>query len=119
MANIRFTYLYRDGSNYKNWAAAVFSNPDGLTCEALKKKFAKAFLTDGLFIADQVRIPEVFLWNAQSIDSDDHCFHEFDAIENTNDPPDDQHGRSIREFADEVAANASQGWKAFEPSDIA
>jgi hypothetical protein len=119
VANLRFSYLYRDGSNYKKWADVVFSNPDGLTCEVLRKEFAEAFLTDGLFIAHQVRIPEAFLWRANSIDPDDHCFHEFDGIEDTDDTPDDRYGRSIVEFADEVAANASQGWKAFEPSDRA
>ena len=28
MNNVRFLYLYRDGSNYKKWSDVVFSNPD-------------------------------------------------------------------------------------------
>lgn len=117
MRNVRFKYLYRDGSNYKKWADMVFSNPDGLICEALMTQFTKAFLEDGQFIAHQIRIAEVFLWNASSIDFDDHCFHEFNGVEDTSDTISDKHGRSIREFLDEVVANSLRGWKAFQPAD--
>lgn len=119
MGNVRFKYLYRDGSNYKKCADMVFSNPDGLNCETLVTQFTRAFLEDGQFIAHQIRIPEVFLWNASSVDFDDHCFHEFSGIEDTGDTPNDRLGRSIREFADEVTLTAMQGWNAFDPSERA
>lgn len=116
MPNVRFNYLYRDGSNYHKWAAVVFSG-SGTACEPLAKELTKAFLEDGLFIAHQVRIPEVFLWQESSIDADDHCFHEFSGLEETGDVPNDKYARSVREFVDEVLARSRLGWKAFLPAD--
>jgi len=61
MSNIKLHYLYRDGSNYKKWADIVFLNPDDLPAEIVTEGLREAFLEDGIFIAHQVRIPEVFL----------------------------------------------------------
>src|SRR5271170_5555667 len=102
MHNIKFNYLYRDGSNYKKWAEVIFSNHDGLTEDTVARELQSAFLVDGLFVAHQVRIPEVFLWSEDQLDPDDHCFHEFAGVEPTTDFPNDAHGRSIREFLAEV-----------------
>ena len=115
--NIKFNYLYRDGSNYKKWADVVFSNEDGLTANAVTQNLRIAFLADGLFIAHQVRIPEVFFWLDEQLDPDDHCFHEFAAAEATSDAPNDAYGRSIREFIADVAAEAVHEWPAFNPQD--
>lgn len=67
MPNIKFSYFYRDAGNYKKWANVVFSNPDGLTLEAAMKALKGAFLQDGLFIAHQVRVPEVFLFPEETL----------------------------------------------------
>ena len=48
-------------------------------------------LVDGLFIAHQVRIHEVFLWSEDQVDADDHCFHEFAAAESTSEAPNATH----------------------------
>jgi len=61
MSNIKLHYLYRDGSNYKKWADIVFLNPDNLPAEVVTRGLREGFLEDGIFIAHQVRIPEVFL----------------------------------------------------------
>jgi hypothetical protein len=74
-------------------------------------------LGDGIFIAHQVRVPEVFLAAEDKLTPDDHCFHEFDSVENTSDIPNDPSGRSIREFMAEVAGEAENGWRAFDPQD--
>lgn len=115
MSNITFNYLYRDGSNYKKWAEVVFSNVDGLPAELITRQLRESFLEDGLFIAHQVRIPEVFLAQEYSLTEDDHCFHEFADAEVTPDAPNDTYGRSIREFVVEVAREANKGWRAFDP----
>jgi hypothetical protein len=117
MGNIKFRYLYRDGSNYKKWADIVFSNTDDLSTDTVTKGLGKAFLEDGIFIAHQVRIPEVFLASEDQLTPDDHCFHEFDSVEATSDTPSDTCGRSIREFMEEVAREAQHGWRAFDPRD--
>lgn len=117
MHNIKFCYLYRDGSNYKKWAEVIFSNEDGLAADAVAEELHKALLVDGLFIAHQVRIPEVFLWSEDRPYSDDHCFHEFAAVEDTSDVSNDALGRSIRDFVAEVTGEAHRSWRAFNPQE--
>ena len=117
MSNIKFRYLYRDGSNYKKWAEVVFFDADDLPIEAVTKRLWDAFLPDGLFIAHQIRVAEVFLAAEDQLNSDDHCFHEFAAVEVTSDAPNDAYGRSIREFVAEVAKEATRNWRPFNPQD--
>ena len=115
--NVRFHYLYRDGSNYKKWADIVFSNPDDLLTDIVAKGLRSAFLEDGLFIAHQVRVPAIFLAAEDHLTSDDHCFHEFDTVQSTFDVPNDVYSRSIRGFMVEVSNEAMRGWRAFDPQD--
>jgi hypothetical protein len=117
MDNIKFNYLYRDAGNYKKWAEVVFSNPDRLALEATTKALRDAFLQDGLFIAHQVRLPEAFFSIEGDATSDDHCFHEFDAVEISLEIPNDRHARSISQFIAEVKREAERGWMAFDPHD--
>lgn len=117
MQNIKFSYRYRDAGNYKKWADLVFSNPDGLTLEAVTKALKDAFLQDGLFIAHQVRIPETFLFDRGDATSDDHCFHELDSVEASLEVPNDAYSRSITQFIGEVNREAKRGWAAFDPHD--
>jgi hypothetical protein len=117
MNNIKLRYLYRDGSNYKKCADLVFSNPDRFSAEGIAKELQDAFLVDGLFVAHQVRIPEVFLAADDQLTFDDHCFHEFSSVEPTSDDPNDPLGRSIGEFVAEVTAESKRGWRAFDPQD--
>ena len=117
MSNVRFHYLYRDGSNYKKWAEVVFSNDEGLSLDAVTEALRNGFSRDGLFIAHQVRVPETFLAAEYNLTPDDHCFHEFDSVEVTPDVPNDRYSRSICEFVAEVAREARHGWFAFDPQD--
>src|SRR5450432_977249 len=115
MSNVRFQYLYRDGSNYKKWGDVVFSNADDLSVESILKSLQQSFSDDGLFIAHQVRIPEIFLAREYAFNEDDHCFHEFADVEVAPDAPNDSYKRSIGEFMAEVAKQAEIGWRAFDP----
>jgi hypothetical protein len=81
MRNIRFTYLYRDGSNYKSWGEIIFSNPDNLSATEIEGKIVDAFLPDKQFVASQISIPEKFLFMDGSFTEYDHCYHEFDCVE--------------------------------------
>lgn len=118
MPNIKFSYLYRDAGNYKKWADVVFSNQDEVALESVARSLKAAFLQDGLFIADQIRIPEAFLFDRGDTTSDDHCFHEFNSVEISPDDANDQYSRSIDEFIAEVNREATHGWIAFDPHDI-
>ena len=117
MSNIRVHYLYRDGSNYKKWGSIVFHDPDDFSVESIQRQLQSAFSQDGLFIAHQVRVPEIFLASEDRLTSDDHCFHEFWAVEKTSDAPNDPYRRSISNFLTEVSKEADRGWQAFSPQD--
>jgi hypothetical protein len=117
MDNIQFNYLYRDGGNYKKWAEVVFTNPDGLSPEDITRTLRGCFLQDGLFVASQVHLPEVFLFAKGNATSDDHCFHEFDGVTVSTQSPKDDHTRSITEFLAEVKREAKRGWRAFDPHE--
>src|SRR6266702_1260669 len=118
MNNIKFQYLYRDASNYKKWADVVFSNDEGLSIDAVMKAVRDGLSRDALFLAHQVRLPEVFLFAEYHLTPDDHCFHEFYSVEVTSDVPDDPYSRSVRQFVTEVATEARRGWLAFDPQDL-
>jgi hypothetical protein len=117
MKNIKFTYLYRDGGNYKTWNEVVFSNSDDLSPKVVASELQRAFMQDGLFIAHQVRLPEVLPYSCEGLTLDDHCFHEFDSVALTIDAANDRFGRSIHDFLTEVTREASMGWRAFDPYD--
>jgi len=117
MENIKFSYLYRDGSNFKRWSDIVFTNPNDLSLDAVAKALGDAFDKDGLFIAHQVRVPEIFLYGKTDANADDHCFHEFYQVTGCFEIPNDLHGRSIDQFIAEVESPTIRGWPVFDPFD--
>ena len=83
MTNIRFIYLYRDASNYKQHGEAILSNETQLAVEEIDQKI-RSLLSDGLFfIARQVQLEERFF---AIVNEDDHPWHEFVQVESTTDP---------------------------------
>jgi hypothetical protein len=102
MNNIKFNYLYRDGSNFKSWGEVIFSNPENLSVDQIEERLTKGFLTDKLFIASQISIPEVFLFNKGQFSEFDHCFHEFDYVEICMQNPTDGLHRSITDFYEKL-----------------
>jgi hypothetical protein len=119
MTNIKFTYLYRDGSNCKSWGEVVFANPENLATDGVNKRLVEAFLPDKLFIASQVSIPEKFLFLDGKFTKYDHCYHEFDCVEFCSELSTDSLGRSITDFLQETELIAKQGWEAFNVLDRA
>jgi hypothetical protein len=117
MDNVEFTYLYRDGGNHKKWGRVVFSNPEGASNESVEKRLRQAFLQDGLFIANQIRVPDVFLYAEGQFSFDDHCYHEFDTARLTAKEADDVQRRTITEFLAEITQQSELGWEAFDAYD--
>ncbi len=78
--NVKFKYMYRDASNYKQHGVAVFSNPDHLALDEIEKHI-RACLQDGeRFIARQLHIEERFF---ETLRDDDHPWHEFNGLDTT------------------------------------
>lgn len=113
--NICINYIYRDGSNYKRCGEAVVANPSGLKTEAVD-----ACITDHLddgeyFIAHQVGLPEVFHWlnGEYEVTDDDHPWHEFCGVEETDSPV--THDMTIDDLLKKFEAANREGWKEFGP----
>jgi len=114
MNNIKFVYLYRDGANYKSWDDVVFANPDQLILEEIEDILISSFLSDKLFIAHQISVPEKFLFLDGEITRFDHCYHEFDSVGYCKEKPTDNLYRSITDFLKYVELISHQGWKEFD-----
>jgi hypothetical protein len=132
MPNARFAYLYRDASNYKRQGEVIFSNPDDLDVQEMEAQIVRALQDGRNFVASQVRVPEVFLWDAQAdydpdhppagvrpggyvVNEDDHGWHEFDRLTETGAPATDEHGRTLVQFVEEIAQAVADGWKELAP----
>lgn len=69
--NIRFAYLYRDASNYKQHGEVIFCNENQLTAEEIEKQI-RSFLSDELFfIARQIHVEECFF---DVVNDNDHPY---------------------------------------------
>ena len=111
--NTRVEYLYRDGSNYKQWGVVVFRG----SCAATLVQRLFAALDGGeFFIAHQVRLPELF-FDDRPLYADDHCWHELAEVTTTSEIPDDSFDRTIEEFVKEVESASRVGWAVFDRSD--
>ena len=119
MDNVKFNYLYRDGANYKSWGEVVFANPNQLTLREIETRLIESFLSDQLFIAHQISIPEKFLFANGEFTKFDHCYHEFDSVEICEENPTDSLGRSINDFLKVVGQASKQDWEVFDVLDRA
>lgn len=111
--NTRFEYLYRDGSNYKQWGAVVFR---GICDSTLRSRLATALDSGELLIAQQVRLPELFFTDRE-LYADDHCWHELADVTMTSDDPNDLFNRTIEEFVAEVERASRVGWATFDRTE--
>ncbi len=115
--NVRFRYLYRDASNWKAFGEVVFGGHPTLPVWEAESLIRQACEDGCYFIAGQVGIAEVFLWLAWDLDQDDHCWHEFEGLAETQDPVSDPAGRDIRQLVMAFRQAARQGWQVFEPAE--
>lgn len=80
--NIKFSYMYRDFSNYKKHNEIVFSNSNNKSIEEVAN-IIKEHLIDGeWFYASEWKVPDLHFdnWDFE----DDHFLHEFHSIEETD-----------------------------------
>jgi hypothetical protein len=110
MTNVRFVYMYRDASNYKQHGEIILSNETQLTVEEVDKQI-RSLLSDGLFfIARQVQVEERFF---DVVSEDDHPWHEYVSVEATTDPtfdPVPEQKRGISKFLKELEQAHRSGW---------
>jgi hypothetical protein len=108
--NIRFAYLYRDASNYKQHGEVIFSNEKQPLLDEIEKQI-RAFLNDGeFFIARQIHLTERFF---DVLYDDDHPWHEFVSVTATDDPvfdPEPEYKRDVAEILVELENAHRAGW---------
>jgi hypothetical protein len=113
--SIKFVYLYRDAGNYKNWGEVIFSNSEMLNVESIENRIRMTLFDRFQFIAHQIYVPNLALSMKGYPTTDDHCFHELDCIEDTNEAPNDEQDRTIRLFIEQIEKIGPNGWKAYDP----
>ncbi|GJQ35087.1 MAG: hypothetical protein JETCAE01_10970 [Anaerolineaceae bacterium] len=110
MTNIRFVYMYRDASNYKQHGEVILSNETLLKVEEVDRQI-HSFLSDGLFfITRQVQVEERFF---DVVSEDDHPWHEYVSVEATTDPifdPVPEEKRDITNLLKELEQAHRSGW---------
>ena len=108
--NIRFVYMYRDASNYKQHGEVILPNETQRTVEEVDTQI-RSLLSDGLFfIARQVQVEERFF---AVVSEDDHPWHEYVSVEATTDPafdPIPELQRDISNFLKELEQAHRSGW---------
>ncbi|MBI5963669.1 MAG: hypothetical protein HY863_09365 [Chloroflexi bacterium] len=114
-SNLKFTYLYRDASNYKLHGEAVFTNQTFMPIDEIEKQIRSCLKDGEFFIARQVNIEERFFDVLH--EEDDHPWHEFNLVEMTTEPPFDpenwrqhKHKRDITEFIGDLEKTNRAGW---------
>lgn len=82
--NIKFNYLYRDASNYKQHGSIVYSNPNSVSLDIMKKAIIPNLIDGEFFVASDWELPSLLF---ETLTEDDHEWHEFASIELTDDEP--------------------------------
>ncbi len=110
LANIKISYLYRDASNYKQFATVVLANPSHAMPDEIYATFGIAFRALQLhpdvihFKPALLGWDDLFFPNHDPEGSDDFDLHELEVITATNDTPNTQ--QTVANLADTLAGLA-------------
>jgi hypothetical protein len=102
--NIRFSYLYRDFSNYKKFNEIVFTNPTNKSLEEISKVIKDHLIEGKWFYASEWKVPDLHFDNWDS--EDDHFLHEFHHVEETHEQS--TNNTSIEDFINTIKRARSQ-----------
>jgi hypothetical protein len=81
MPNIKFSYLYRDGANYKNHSFIILNNPTNIALAEIEAAIHQKLIDGAWFYVDKWNLPNLHFgtW-----DNEIDTWHEFDGIEFTD-----------------------------------
>jgi hypothetical protein len=82
MPNIKLSYLYRDGANYKNHNSIILNNPTSIALAEIEVAICSKLIDATWFYAEKWNLPDLHLgkWDHEI----DPTWHEFDGIEFTD-----------------------------------
>jgi len=78
---IRFNYLYRDYSNYKNYGSIILENPNYLAMAEIDRMIREKLIDGEFFNANKAGLLSLFF---ETSNCDNHELHEFVNVELTN-----------------------------------
>lgn len=86
MPNIKFSYLYRDAGNYKNYGHVIFANPNNFSLEQVMELIKPKLIDGQWFYTKEWGLPDLYFdrWDQEL----DHGFHEFEGVEFTDEKAD-------------------------------
>ena len=84
MPNIKLSYLYRDAANYKNFGSVILKENNNFPIHQINALIQSKLIDGRWFYAGQWQLPDLHFnsWD----DETDHTFHEFECVEQTNEP---------------------------------
>lgn len=79
--NIKLSYLYRDGGNYKQFHEEIFTNNSNLSLEYIRNVIHTCLIDQEYFYVQdwQLKDLHLFYWDEEL----DHNLHEYEGIEET------------------------------------
>jgi hypothetical protein len=82
MPNIKLSYRYRDGANYKNHSYVILNNPTSIALANVEHIIQQKLIDNVWFYVDKWNLPDLHFgtWDNEL----DHTWHEYDGIECTN-----------------------------------
>ncbi|MFA6086376.1 hypothetical protein [Mucilaginibacter sp.] len=88
MPDIKFSYLYRDGANYKNHSFVIFANPTNADLFELETLIHSKLINDTWFYVNQWELPDLHFgtWDNEI----DHTWHEFESVEHSEETANSQ-----------------------------
>ena len=98
--NIKFSYLYRDASNYKQHHEVVFANANELPLEQIQRIISSNLIDESWFIAKDWHLPNMHFKEYDWDNDVDHDWHEFIGVEETSEVATDQ--KSIEDFMEVI-----------------
>ena len=114
MANILFEYIYRDASNWKKHGGAVFTNESGIPLADIEARIRTTLCDGEWFKAEMVALETCFFNPPEEQTEDDHPWHEFERVSETDRPPSDpaySARRDIAEFLRAMEIGKARSWE--------
>ena len=82
MPNIKFSYLYRDGANYKNYNSVIFDDSNNVDLAELETLIRSKLIDGTWFYVNKWNLPDL---RTDSFNYErDPTWHEFETVEYTH-----------------------------------
>lgn len=114
MANIRFSYKYRNYLEEEKENSIIFRDPRKLGPVYLERHLQRALYISKFFLAEHVQVPTCYTYlertNSLGVYGEpdpveDHPCHQYLRLESTDEPVNDPAKRRITDFITELEAN--------------